>query len=324
VTKHKTSVTAPSGAGPSSTGSTTGPPEDFRGPNERMRYAYLECNLRIQQARAAGDADAERRARADREKIATQFMAKNTRLAQSVATPLMINKESSAELLQAALLGLWEAFVGTDPAGVDGVRVDEDGGLHPVAGWDPRKGTFATWASRHIAGRARRSVCASEGAFSGMGYHTWGKRPEVVRAKAALTEELGHTPSVAQIAERTGLTEATVRACLTGPPSSLDALISEDSTTKVSDRLVVETDDTVSTADTDAAAFARLAHGARGLDLMVLLLREGVLETGPRTVVQTADRLGIGRGSVAPAVHRARAAMGLPRLHPAPEQASAT
>lgn len=306
-------VTATSGTDPSSTGSTTGPPEDFRGPNERMRYAYLACNLRIQQARAAGDTAAEERARADRERIATEFLAKNTRLAQAVATPLMIKGESSAELLQSALLGLWEAFVGTDPAGVDGVIVADDGSLHPTGGWDPRKGTFATWAGSHIAGRARRSVCASEGAFAGMSYHTWGKRPEVERAKAELTAELGHTPSIAQIAARAQVTEATVRACLVPTPSSLDALIGDDSRTTLSDRLAVEPDEDGEPGSESTAEFARRAHKAKGVDLMVLLLREGVLDTGPRSVVQTADRLGLGRGSIGPAALRARKAMGLPQ-----------
>lgn len=321
MTDNETAVTAPSGADPDQGSLSPGaanatpdmePLEDFRGPNAQMRYEYLACNLRIQQAREAGDAEAERRARADREEIATAFLRKNTRLAQAAATPLMIRSESSAEHLQAALLGLWEAFVGTDPTAVDGVRVDERGRLHPVGGWDPAKGTFATWAGSHISGKVKRSVCSTEGAFTGMSYHTWGNRPKVEAARVKLTNELGHAPSVAQIAAAANVTEATVRACMTAAPSSLDALVSSDSATSLGDIVVLESAPAGPATDKAFEAFASRAHKARGMDLMVLLLREGVLGLEPRSVVQTADRLGIGRGSIGPAQRRARVDMGLP------------
>lgn len=285
------------------------PQEDFRGFNTTLRYEFLECNLRIQQARQAGDGAAERRARADRERIAAQFVAKNTRLAQAAAAPLMIkDRDLSSEHLQAALLGLWEAFVGTDPEGVDGVLVDEAGNLHPTSGWDPAKGTFATFASTSIAGRARRSVRASEGAFTGMSYHTWGKKPKVDAARAELAAELGRTPSIAEIAARAGVTEDTVRTCSKSAPASLDALVSGDGSTTLGD-LIADTEPDTSggmyTPDDAEAELARRAENIGTVDLLVLLLRTGVAGTPQRSVVQTADRLGIGRGSVAPAMSRA-------------------
>lgn len=288
-------------------------PEEFRGFNTALRYEFLACNLRIQQARAAGDARAEARARTDREKIAAQFVAKNTRLAQAAAQPLMIkDRETSAEHLQSALLGLWEAFVGTDPAAADGVIVDENGHLHPTGGWDPQKGTFATYAGTHIAGRARRSVRTSEGAFTGISYHTWGQKPKVDEARNALIAELGRTPSIAQIAKRAGVTEDTVRALSKAAPASLDALVSGDGSTTLGD-LIADTEaigeaDPLTVADAEAE-LARRAEEIATVDLMVLLLRTGLSGSPQRSVVQAADRLGIGRGSIAPAMKRAEHAL---------------
>lgn len=289
------------------------PAEDFRGFNTQLRYAFLECNLRIQQARQAGDLTAERAARADREAVAAQFVAKNTRLAQAAAHPLMIkDRELSQEHLQAAMLGLWEAFVGTDPAAVDGVIVDEAGNLHPTSGWDPAKGTFATYASSSIAGRAKRSVRASEGAFTGISYHTWGQKPKVDEARRALQAELGRTPSIAQIAQRAGVTEDTVRACSKSAPASLDALVAGDGGTTLGDLIADTEPDGASpspSVDHAEVELVRRAQDMSAVDLLVLLLRTGLAGAPPRSVVQTADRLGIGRGSVAPAMARAEKAL---------------
>ena len=290
------------------------PPEEFRGFNTELRYEFLACNLRIQQARATGDREAERRARADREAVATKFVAKNARLAQSAAAPLMIkDRDLAQEHLQAAMLGLWEAFVGRDPDTIDGVIVEADGTLHPTGGWDPSKGTFSTWAGTFIAGRARRSVRSSEGAFTGMSYHTWGQKPKVDQARRELTSETGTTPSIAQIAARAGVTEDTVRACSKAAPASLDALVSGDGSTSLGD-LVDEADAGLWSVEDQAAehtqaTFVRKVAPLATVDVLVMLLRTGLAGTPPRSVVQTADKLGIGRGSVGPAMARIDAAL---------------
>jgi hypothetical protein len=291
------------------------PIEEFVGFNTQLRQDFLACNLRIQQAQAAGDARGERRARADRELIADAFVAKNDRLAQLAASPWMIkDRELSAEHLQSARLGLWEAFVGTAQT-ADGVLVAEDGTLHPTGGWDPAKGTFSTWAGSHINGRTKRSVHSSEPGFTGMKYNTWGKKPMVAAARAELTRELGRTPSLAQIAERAGVTEDTVRTCTRSAPASLDALVSGDSATTLGD-LVAESEvapagDEHAVAEIAEHELVRRAADIAGPDLMVLLLRTGLLNGTPRSVVQTADKLGIGRGSVGPAVLRAEKVLAL-------------
>lgn len=281
------------------------PPEEFRDYNTQLRYEYLELNLELQKALEAGDEAAAEKIRRRRALVGEQFVAKNTRFAQSLASQFMINEPG--EHLQAALFGLWKAFAGSDPELADGVIVGEDGKLKPTAGWDPAKGTFTTWAGNFISGEVKRSVRGSEGAFNGISYHTWGQKPKVDKARRELAEELGHTPSFAQIAERAGVTVETVRACSNAAPKSLDATVGDGGTT-LGD-LVADTTSGSGTYDVSAdLAEAHLASQAENLgttDLMVMLLRKGIVTEAPRSVVQTADKLGIGRGHVAVALNRA-------------------
>lgn len=286
--------------------------EDFRTVNAELRYEFLRFNVLIQQAKAAGDERAEAAARRGRARVAETFVTKNVRLAQQAATPLMIrDRDTSSEHFQAALLGLWKAFVGTDPTTIDGVVVGDDGTLHPTGGWDPAKGTFSTWAGTSISGEARRSVRAAEGAFTGISYNTWGQRPKVEAATAKLVEELGREPSIAEIAARANVTQDTVRALTFKGPRSLDAQVSGDGDATLADLISnVSDDDDGGARDHDEetqALFVEAASNMGAIDLMVFLLRSGLLGQAPRSVVQTADLLGIGRGSVAPALARAEA-----------------
>lgn len=314
-------VTATSGAGPSDEVAEPGeapaaptpePAEEFRGFNATLRYEFLECNVRIQAARAAGDTAAEEAVRRERERIAGKFVTKNTRLAQLAANPMMIkDRDLSAEHLQSALLGLWEAFVGTNPELADGVIVAEDGSLRPTGGWDPTRGTFATWAGNFISGQARRSVRRSEGAFTGMSYHTWGQKPKVDRARAELAAQLGRTASIAEIAAHAGVTLETVRACSKATPASLDAGVGDGTATLgdlIADTRATGDDFTDLNPEVAEAELVKRAEKIAVVDLLVLLLRAGVV-TQPRSVVQTAAKLGLGRGSVGPGQDRAMNAL---------------
>lgn len=283
--------------------------EEFRGPNAADRYAFLECNVRIGRAQAAGDVKAEAKARADRAEIANRFVARNTRFAYRQASRFMAGRSEGAEHMAAAMLGLWEAFAGTGPAAVDGVIVNEDGSLSPTGGWDPAKGTFSTFSGRAIFGRSGRSVRASESSAGGITYSTWTKKPRVDRARAELTEELGGiTPSNAQIAERAGVTEETVRVLTYERPKSLDSLMFSDNGTSLSDVLEHHDvhDDIGQLAEDE---IARLCEGLPGLELLVLLLRTGMHGRPRSSLIRAADKLAIGRGSVALADQRARDAL---------------
>lgn len=306
MTTNTTTVTAARGAG---TSPEEAPAEEFREFNSALRLRFLECNVRIQAAKANHDPNAEQVARRDREAIAGLFVEKNTRLARSLASPMTrMAVDGGEEYVQAAVLGLWEAFVGSDPDAVDGVIVADDGTLHPTGGWDPAKGTFATWAKKFISGRVARSVRASEGGGTGISYNTWGQKPLVDASRRELTEELGHTPSYAQIAERAGLTEETVRVCSQDKPVSLQARLGGDDNDGTLGDLIANsaTQSTSPGTDWGTEILTSATDGMRTVDLMVLLLRTGVTSDRPRSVVQTADRLGIKRGQAQNALDRAK------------------
>lgn len=286
--------------------------EEFREHNEALRQRWLECTRRIKEAQASGDATAEARAREDRDRVGNEFVQKNTRLAVRNASAFLIkDQESSKDHLQAAMLGLWEAFVGLDASKVDDVLVDDEGRVHAAAGWDPDKGTFATFAGSYISGRTRRSVKTVESTYTGMSYNTWSDKPKVDRARRELSDSLGRTPTLAEIAAKAGVTVATVRACSTATPVSLQALLSDDGSTTLGDMLADTAGDDTGTAVPMVAEKELIARARQMsmLDLMVLLLRTGITGRPALTVNRAADKLCIGRGAAQLAIKRAQAAL---------------
>jgi hypothetical protein len=280
---------------------------DYQGVNNELRRRFLECNRSIKQAQADGDVEAERRARAERDRIGQAFYETNLPLAVTNARPIMIgDADVKKEHLAAAVLGMWEAFVGVDASKVDDVLVDADGAVHAAAGWDPDKGAFSTWAGSFISGRAKRSVKTVESAYNGISYNTWSAKPKVDRARVELTTELGRSPSIAEIAVRAEVTEATVRAVSKPAPVSLQTVVSGDGDTTLGDLLA----DTAELEDVDVSMFAeaelvRRAADMHAFDLLVLLLRSGITGRPSCSVVRTADKLCVNRGSVGIALGRA-------------------
>lgn len=277
--------------------------------NRQLREQFLECNLRIKQAQEAGDAAAEKVARRDRDRIGEEFVKANHGLAVRGARAFLIGRpEDRADHVQAALLGMWEALVGTSPDRVDDVVVDsETGKLTAAAGWKPDAGTFGNFSRPFISGRTRRSVRATEGAYTGMSYNAWGDRPKVERARNELLAETGRTPSVAEIAARAGVTVDTVHTVLTAAPVSLDKPVGEDGDTTLADLVA----DRIASLDGDELEVFRQtlvdrAHDMKAVDLMVFLLHTGaVLGRPARSMVDTAAKLGLGRGAVQLAFARA-------------------
>jgi len=296
--------------------------ENFRDRNAELRTRFLECNVRLKQAREAGDTEAEASALRDRERVGDEFVRLNVRLGMHNAKPFLIgDAHNRKDHVQAALLGMWEAFVGTSPDKVDAVTVDETGSVHADAGWDPQRGTFATLAKRHIRGQVRRSVKRTELAYVGMSYNTWSDKPKVDQARAALAEALGRTPTVAEIAAKAGVTIDTVRACTTATPVSLQSLISDDGTMTLGDTIEADLSGITGHEDADEAD-AFLAQAAEGdLDyhqvpgfggmsayqVGVMLMRNGLHDCPERHGHETAGLLCIGRGMIGTSERRAQA-----------------
>lgn len=296
--------------------------------NRELRRQFLECNLRIQQAQAAGDHEAETVARRERDRIGDEFVKANHGLAVKGARPMLIGKpEDRADHVQSALLGMWEALVGTKPDQVDDVVVDENGTLRAASGWDPSQGTFGNYSGTFIRGAARRSVRRTEVAYMGMSYNAWSDRPKIERARAELVTETGRAPSVKEIAARAGVTEETVHTVLTAAPVSLDKPVGEDGDTTLGDLVA----DQIAELGADDIELLRdhlvdRAQHMGVLDMMVFLLHTGAVIGRPsRSMVQTADKLGIGRGAVQLAYKRAVAALHSTEDAPAPAaEAAAT
>lgn len=282
--------------------------EAFRSANLEMRQEYLRCNLRIQEAQAASDPRAERRARSERERIASHFIEVNTPLAHSIASKWRsVDRGSDLgdEHTQAALLGLWEAFAGTTPAAVDGVLVGDDGTLRPLGGWDPAQAPFASWAANFVEGRTRRSVRSAQPDTSGLSYRTFSLKPQVDQARSALLAETGRTPSQAEVAARAGVTLETVQACDLAKHVSLDTPVGDDRTLG----------DVVATSVAATSGASALAGQAEQLlteivadhhvqDVMAFLLREGIVTDAPRSRISAADTLATTRSIVDKAMER--------------------
>jgi hypothetical protein len=290
--------------------------EDYVGRNAAMRREFLACNARIQEARLNGDTAAEHRARADRERIASSFVELNTRLAVRGAAPFRLGRSQTVQdHVQAALLGLWEGFVGVDSSTVDDVIAEEDGTLSPAAGWNPDKGTFSTWAGSHIAGRVMRSVKSSEPAYAGMSYGTWTAKPRIDAARSKLATDLGRTPSIAEIAEAAKVSTETVRAASKPTPVSLQTAVGDDGSTTLGDLITDQVEDVGFDLSPQAeATLVQNAAGLTALELLALLLRTGITGRPQLTVVRTADTLGVGRGVINNAMTRAKATLGLTDL----------
>ena len=275
--------------------------------NARLRYEWLAAVMDGNIARDIGDAEAARDADARRDAVQDDFFARNRRLAMAAAKSFLTHArgEDLRDHEQAALLGLWEAFIGTDPVKGRTVRFAEDGRLVAEAGWDPEKATFGTLSRSYVKGKVRRSVATVE---SGLSYALWTYRPKVLEARAKLTEERGQTPTVRDIAAACDLPYETVQAVLTPTAASLDKPLGEDGGT-LGDLLAQQPDAGLDLSAEDVESVSqvlRLVAPRMGtLDLLGFVLRNGLVGRPSLSVVDTAARLGVRRGTVASGEARA-------------------
>jgi hypothetical protein len=274
--------------------------------NARLREEFLLACNEIEQADISGDPEEIRAAKAHRERVADEFVRLNAALAPSAAAPFLLgaNREDHEA---AARLGLWEAFVGTDPTKANKSHVEEDGTVVAESGWDPTRGTFGTWSRRHIEGRASRSVAQAEEAYHGVSYTAFQQMPAVKAARTALIAELDHAPTYEQIAKKAGVTVNVVQVCLSGAPVSLSTPVGEDGDSTLADMLAdiahnVDPDLVTTAAE---AMVVSIADDLTVTDLAAFVLRQGLMDRPALTVVKTADVLVLGRGAVNNAGKRA-------------------
>ena len=270
--------------------------------NRAMRQRFLELSAQMAAAREAGDDRGAALLKERRQRVGNDFIAANQKLAYAGARDFTraATPQDREVIEQAAFAGLWMAFAGTTAAAVDSFGRDSDGNVVSAHGWDPEKGTFGTWSRSFISGEVRRAVAACEAKYAHMKYSGFSKKPAVDAARRELAAELGRTPTYEQIAQRAKVTVETVRICSSSAPVSLSTPLGEDGGATLGDKVAANavTEDTADEADVAETAVLLAAEQMRALDLFCVLMRQGITGRPELSVVETADRLGVGRGMV--------------------------
>lgn len=266
--------------------------------NVAMRKEYLSTLSEAKEAQKNGDEFEASRLKQRASDIANDFVKANKALVSQAGHFLQGSNREDHEA--AALLGLWEAFVGTTGLDSEDLEVDADGNVTGATGWDPESGTFATYSRRHITGRAGRSVSALDTKYQGFSYSTFQAIPGVKSAHEFLKTELSREPTAKEVADKAGVTVETVRAALAQAPRSLDAPLGAEGGS-FGDLVLSNKSEELTGLDSGTTPeWGDLSI----VDIAVIALRGGLTGREPLTVNETASSLGIGRGAVANAQKR--------------------
>lgn len=184
-----------------------------------------------------------------------------------------VRPDRAADYLQAALLGLWEAFLAWDPD-------------------RPGAAAFSGFSRSYIEGRIRREVAAGE--YDGMSYATFTLRARARAAAEELAERLGRNPGLDEIAAAVGSTPERIRAAFS-EAASLE--------TATGDRPAAEVlADLRDLADVNGderrwlARFARLTRDLTPPELFVLIRRKAGLDcAAPQSLNEVSAISGLGR-----------------------------
>ena len=265
--------------------------------NDAMRKDYLRARYDLKTALEAGDTEKAAEARKRSEAVGEEFIRLNRGLVGAAKSFLIGTHREDHEA--AALMGMWEAFVGTQPKDEDLV-LGEDGEVTGFTGWDPSSSTFGTWSRSHVNGRVQRSVAQWEERFHGVSYSAFQKAPAVRAAATALREELGRAPKTEEIAKRAGVTTGTVDVIMSGAPVSLETPLGGDGTSVLGDLIEIEgsmeeLDGGISLSE---EGLAGLSSRLPVMELLIVALRTGVTGAEPCTVSRTSKVLGVGRGVI--------------------------
>jgi RNA polymerase sigma factor (sigma-70 family) len=254
--------------------------------NVALKADLDEVGCLLAEAREAGDSRLTERLERKLERLKDEFATANWGLAVSVAKTYFPRGDSSHsnadDYVGAALLGLWEAFLG----------------------WNPSKGSFSHWSRLHIEGATKRTVRAFEAPEVSYGDFT--ARPSVRAAQVRLRDELGRTPTEAEIAEECGETVDLVRRALAPRPLSLDMTVGEDDTT-FGDTIIAGGLETEFSESSEDAVFGD-SEGEIGelvasaelspTELWVVVRHYGLDGGEPESLVRIGDTIDKGRQTV--------------------------
>lgn len=266
-------------------------PINWKDANAELHESWVKAQLAIEEAVAKGDSSEIAQASLALERVGTEFYSLNRGLAISVARQFFIpGDERGQDYVQAASLGLWEAFLK----------------------WDPSRGaTFGTFSRQFIKGRTQRAVRVDE--FGHLTQNDFARRRDVLLAKTELAKTLDREPSVEEIAKSTGLTLELVNRILNGRNTSINQVIGDDGLTLgdlIADK-ADESDPFENISDVEA-----LLEELNELELWVLLQRYDALGGNPsRSLLEIGDDIGVGREITRRAETRARLRIAQVKLH---------
>ena len=257
----------------------------YRDMNIDLKRRWLRVRDELANAELSGDAEAVTRCRSDLDRIATEFFVKNKGLAVSGAKPFLApGDQHGDDYINAASLGLWEAF-------------------HR---WDPEQGvTFGTFSRQYIKGRIVRAVRTSE--YGHISQTDFNRRKDVRDTLTRLTDELDRTPTREEVASATGLTVDAVNRSLAPAATSLDLPVG-DGTATLGDLVEDDNAPTSFGVDlSDQSQVDRLLDELNELELWVVNARGELLGTPAQSLVEIADEIGVGREIVRRSETKARA-----------------
>jgi RNA polymerase sporulation-specific sigma factor len=216
--------------------------------------------------------------------IGSEFYILNQGLAYNLAKSFFINgDERSNDYIQAAALGLWEAFLK----------------------WDPdNRASFSTFSRAYIKGRTQRAVRSDE--FSHLTQNDFAKRRDVLVAKDQLSKLLGRDPQIAEIAKHVKITNELAERIVTGSNISLFTKIGEDGTLEdlISEKADKNNDMSILF---DNADFENIYEELSELELWVLSQRLETLGGDySRSLLEIGEDIGVGREIARRAETRAR------------------
>lgn len=179
--------------------------------NERLAGELVEAHTRLAEATERGDTAAALRARVAADSAIQELHELNDKLVyryvnRFAATSGETSSEEYADAGKEAL-------------------------LKSILSWDPSKGTLANWAWPFIKKAVLKEVAQTEHRLKANAFEARGR---VKEAEAALRERLGRAPSIDELVEASGISEAMVRTVrlneAAGKTRSLNEVVGEDGT----------------------------------------------------------------------------------------------
>lgn len=242
----------------------------FNDRNVEIHGRWVAAQEELEAAKKSGDARAETLSRNKMSRIGDEFVELNSGLAARVAR-MFFNpgSDSSKDYMQAARMGLWEAFLK----------------------WDSSRNTFGTFSRMYIRGATHRTVRQTE--YNQLSQTDFNMRSKVQVAQRKLALELDRAPSYQEIAEATGFSVLVVERTMSQKAVSLDTPVGDGEST-LGD-LVSETEAPSSLTEAEAQQLEKLFDELNETEVWVMAQRNGLAGGPPQSLVEVADGIGIGR-----------------------------